>query len=138
MTERIREDYTTGHYIYTHSTLNDEIFYVGKGIGYRYKDGRSGRSVKWHEKTEDGFKWNIIATNLNKEEALELEKFIIQEAKELPRYNLVNGQRGGNKNWGNKPGKDSHWYGKKHSKETKELQSKIRKEYYECSNDIDQ
>lgn len=78
------------YYVYEHLTLNDDRFYIGKGKGYRYKNGTM-RNQEWHNKTKHGFKYNVLMKGLTNEEANELELFII---KEIGYDNLCNKKRG--------------------------------------------
>ena len=66
------------YYVYEHTTLQGDRFYIGKGKGYRYKDGKM-RNDDWHKKTEYGFKYNILMDKLTNDEARELESFVIDE-----------------------------------------------------------
>ena len=66
-------------YVYLHrKKKNDEIFYVGKGIGVRYKKS-AGRSSYWSDVALNN-EWyaTIIKDNLSEEDALELESIIIR------------------------------------------------------------
>ena len=88
------------YYVYEHLDLEDKRFYIGRGSNYRCKAGVSGRSKRWHDKTPNGFKYNILMDNLTKAESIELEGFLI---KEIGYDNLVNYPQGHNA-LGNKSG----------------------------------
>ena len=66
-------------YVYLHKKKEDDkVFYVGKGIGIRYKK-TSGRSSYWNNITLNNEWYSvIIKDNLTEEDSLELESFIIE------------------------------------------------------------
>lgn len=79
------------------------------GRGSKYHSQYFGRAIKkygW-----DGFEHNIIAENLSKEDAIEMEKILIKA------YDLTNPQKGYNMTLG---GEGGGMYNKHHSKESKE------------------
>jgi hypothetical protein len=76
MQGEIMQDY----YVYGHYTVNaDQLFYIGKGTGYRFKS-TTNRSKDWLEFTKEN-KWyyKIIENNLSEEEALRIESELIQK-----------------------------------------------------------
>lgn len=121
----------------------NEVFYVGKGTGNRYKELHNRN--KYFKRVYDKYECDvrIIKDNLTNEQACELE---IQKIAELkPKCNFTNGGDGFstgdlNPNRINPPigdknpmygirnfGEDNHFYGKKHSDETKRKISESRK-----------
>ena len=100
------------HYVYEHITLDHERFYIGMGKGNRCKDGYNGRNKSWHEKTPNGFRYNILMGGLSKGEALELEKFIIQEIGYEKLVNIKNSRGGRKKGCSNPSGEDHPNYNK--------------------------
>jgi len=92
--------------VYLHRRKNTDIFYIGSGVIKRAYDIK-GRTKAWRKKAllrrsqplQFSSTWvnkyficdysiQIIATNLSKENSLELEQFIIKEASE--KYSLAN------------------------------------------------
>ena len=85
---------TTGkHYVYLHKGLDGEIFYVGKGVGYRAYS--KDRMPHWHHyvKTRCGGQYTveIVRRFHNDEAALEVENDLIA----LYGHQLVNWQNSG-------------------------------------------
>lgn len=79
-------------YVYLHTKHNGEIFYVGKGVGYRAYD-KSHRSEYWKRVVNKyGYKVSIFKDNISDEEALSLEKDLIDA---IGLDNLVNFTKGG-------------------------------------------
>lgn len=67
------------------------VFYIGEGKNERPFE--RGRSAKWHEYTKfNDYEVLVVATNLSKEDAGELERKLISQYR--PLGFLVNGERG--------------------------------------------
>lgn len=86
-------------YVYRHRTLDtNHIFYIGIGIVERRCWSKNGRNKYWHNVVnKHGFKHEIIASNLNREVAKELEMFLIElyGRRDLKTGQLVNMTNGG-------------------------------------------
>ena len=111
------------YYVYTHS-VNDEVFYVGKGRGNRATQTRSRNRHWWNIVNKHGKPVvNIIQDNLTDEDAYSLEIKLISE---YGISNLSNVSEGGKlyENGYDMSGESNPMYGKTHSEETRE---KIRK-----------
>ena len=85
-------------YVYIHrKTINDKIFYIGKGKCSRYIS-KSGRNLHWINTTLK-HKWysTKVQCNLSEDDALELEEFLIQEVglSNLCNKNYFNGGKSG-------------------------------------------
>lgn len=67
------------YYVYVHRIPEtNEIFYVGKGRGYRYST-RSGRNKFWHNIVNKyGFTYEIVLSNLTEIQSLEIEQDFIK------------------------------------------------------------
>ena len=54
-------------------------FYIGMGHNFRWKSSH-GRNNEWHRITDEskGFNWRILAEDLSKSDALELEALVIE------------------------------------------------------------
>jgi len=65
------------YYVYTHSDLNANVFYVGKGTKRRAYDVKS-RSKEWFSKSQQGYIIDIAYTELTEYEALDLEALLIE------------------------------------------------------------
>jgi len=59
------------YYVYTHSTMNGKVFYVGKGTGKRAWEKRNGKA--W----ETDYAVEILFDGLTEEEALDAEAVLI-------------------------------------------------------------
>lgn len=85
-------------YVYLHRKKDDQrIFYVGKGKGNRYKS-ISGRNLHWRNTVlKHGWHSEIVHQNLNENQALELEEFLIQVIglENLCNKNYFNGGKSG-------------------------------------------
>ena len=68
-----------GFYVYEHS-YNGKRMYIGKGMEQRVLENKSRAEYDWNE-------WNILMDGLTKEEAFELENFLIEI---IGHENLVN------------------------------------------------
>jgi len=81
--------------VYTHSKPNGDVFYVGKGTPAR-PSRKDGRNIWWHRTVEKhgSYKIDIVENMLTNEEAIELEMFLISEAKDAG-WNLCNLTDGG-------------------------------------------
>lgn len=67
------------YYVYTHSTENGEVKYVGSGTRQRAEDS-GNRSIKWKELfSNQKFIIDRIVKNLTKDEARQLEIFFINK-----------------------------------------------------------
>jgi group I intron endonuclease len=138
-------------YVYRHRRLdNFNIFYVGIGktTNFGRAFSKNQRSFWWKNVTKTTeYAVEILCINLAKEEASELEQFLIKEygRKDLGLGNLINMTDGGdgafgrphtpeskakisssNKGREGKFGKDNPNYGKKHSEESLLKMSKIK------------
>ncbi len=86
------------YYIYVHiNPLKNEIFYIGKGCGNRYKS-KWKRSDYWKNiVTKYGYIYNILESDLTEEEAFEREKWYINKIgrKDLGKGSLINMTDGG-------------------------------------------
>jgi len=84
--------------VYRHRRLdNNTVFYIGLGNSKR-PFSKNNRSVYWKNITlTHGYSVEIVAENLTKEDACELEEFLIQEygRKDLGKGSLVNMTDGG-------------------------------------------
>lgn len=99
------------YFVYVHSTLNDEVFYVGEGCRYR-DTAIHNRNITWNEITDKNpYKVIKVKENLTKEEALKLEKELILKYGRLDKGTgtLCNKNDGG---IGLK-GENNHFYGVK-------------------------
>jgi hypothetical protein len=128
--------------VYRHRRVdNNIVFYIGAGTKKRPYD-KTGRSVLWIEiKNQTDYVVEILQTGLSKEEADELEEFLIYlyGRKDLGKGNLVNMTDGGNnlknaKTWLGKCFTEKHknnisngCKGRVHSKEHKDKISKSGK-----------
>lgn len=130
--------------VYKHTSPSNKVYigitfnikrrwYDGNGYLHKRKDGKYNQPLFARAILKygwDNFKHEIIADNLSKEQACELEKKYIQE------YDSTNPQRGYNISFGG----DILMYGKKHSKETRKLlREKVykTKDYYKSINQYD-
>jgi group I intron endonuclease len=103
--------YTYAHY----NPITNEIFYIGKGIGKRYTE-KSNRNRYWHNIVNKyGFVSKILAWWDDEKEALEHEKLLIASLKDIG-ICLCNATEGG-----------EGISGFRHTQETKDYLSKIRK-----------
>lgn len=64
------------YYVYTHSDLSGNVFYVGKGTKRRAWD--KNRGEEWFQKSKEGYNINIDYTELTQDEALDLEALLIE------------------------------------------------------------
>ena len=79
-------------YVYLHTKPNGEIFYVGKGNGYRAYD-KNHRSQYWKRFVNKyGYNVSIFLDNISDEKALSVEKDLIEA---IGLDNLVNFTEGG-------------------------------------------
>jgi len=70
------------HYVYIHlHPSTNEIFYVGKGKGYRKssKNARNHRWLEYVEKLTEPYKILVVCENMDENGALELERKIIRK-----------------------------------------------------------
>lgn len=123
-------------YIYRHIRIDtNEVFYIGMGTTevklmgtfsknkYKRAYSKDNRNIWWNNivsKTE--FRSEILISNLTREDAVELEIFLILEygRKDLKLGTLVNLTNGGEGKLNGNPFGKNHWnYGRKHSYETK-------------------
>lgn len=143
------------YYVYRHRRLDtNEIFYIGISK-YKFRSkSKCNRNSYWKNITNKiKYEIEIIAENLDKETACELEIFLI---KEYGRYDLgfgllVNMTDGGDGTEnhiksekeckhhsevmkGKYVGKKNPFYGKNHTEETKKYISEIQKEYFTYEN----
>jgi hypothetical protein len=83
------------YYVYKHIRLKDgSTFYIGKGKGDRmYSADKRNQYWKRIVEKDGGFTAQLIKDNISNEEALELEKSIINE---IGMQNLTNMTEGGN------------------------------------------
>lgn len=122
-------------YVYQHKTKDtNEIFYVGKGKGYRAFS--KVRNKYWHHiANKHGFKVELIKSNMTEQDALQLELELTKQLK--PRANIclggggVTGYKHGSEQLKklkeNAKGSKNPFYGKKHSEEFKKRLSLERK-----------
>lgn len=116
-------------YVYLHTKPSGEIFYVGKGNGYRAW-AKNKRSDYW-KRTVDKYGYNvkIFIDNVSNEKALSIEKDLIEA---IGLENLVNFTKGGDGCLGYSHTEESKKKisigrkGKKHSEKTKKILSKKR------------
>lgn len=66
------------YYVYTHSDLEGNVFYVGKGTKRRAWDKNRGKFWKQKVKVSGGYEVDIPFDNLTEEEALDLEAVLIE------------------------------------------------------------
>ena len=60
-------------YVYCHRKKTDgKCFYVGKGIGYRYKNHHNRNNYWKNIVNKHGFTWEILIDNISEEKAFEL------------------------------------------------------------------
>lgn len=96
------------YYVYRHRRLdNDQIFYVGLGSSKNYKRAfvKYQKSKLWNNVVNKaGYDVEIVMESLNREEACELEEFLIflYGRRDLELGNLVNLTNGGESNSGAK------------------------------------
>lgn len=65
-------------YVYLHKKPNGQIFYVGKGKGYRANQKR-GRNAHWRRVVDKyGYDVTIFKNNMTEQEALDLEMELIE------------------------------------------------------------
>jgi len=60
------------YYVYLHKLNCGEVFYVGKGTGYRSAQ-KAGRTKEWSEKSLIGYFVELVQENLSVKEAITLE-----------------------------------------------------------------
>ena len=84
------------YYVYIHKTLNGTPFYVGSGKTSRATN-KYNRSVAWNNVAKDGFEVEIIEEELDRDFALLIESYYINEygRKDLGQGTLVNHSDGG-------------------------------------------
>ena len=85
------------YYVYVHKVKNGDIFYVGQGKGYRYKQ-KTGRTASWLEVYNNNkCEVIIVKNNLTKNESLLLEAKLIKQygRKDKNLGTLVNQNDGG-------------------------------------------
>ena len=64
--------------VYLHiSKESDKVFYVGQGGKYRPRQ-QHGRTQAWNDEADRGYDIRVVANNLTKAEAMELEALIIE------------------------------------------------------------
>lgn len=80
---------------------NNSIFYVGMGFLDRSKD-KINRSKEWKEISKDGYNIDVVAKDLTRKDAVELESFIIDEIGLENLVNKSNGGEGGHISYNNK------------------------------------
>lgn len=132
------------YYVYKHIRLKDgSTFYIGKGKGDRmYSADKRNQYWKRIVEKDGGFTAQLIKDNISNEEALQLEKSIINEIGMENLTNMTEGGNGGDTRKGftqneydewirhkseAQTGKIGYWRGKKrneHSKKLKEIASK--------------
>jgi len=85
------------HYTYSHQTADTgKIFYIGKGIKYRYKE-KKGRNSYWQNiVAKHGFTAEILSYWNTEQEALDHEILLIKCFRDMG-YNLANLSSGGEK-----------------------------------------
>lgn len=77
------------YYVYTHTSPDGIVFYIGKGTGNRYLQADfTHRSQAWKAIAKNGFTGEILQDDLTEEAALELEAHLI--ANPQPIWRLVN------------------------------------------------
>lgn len=64
------------YYVYLHKTLDDKVFYVGKGREKRAWS-KSRRSRGWKEVSSKGYSIHLYRENLSEKDALEIENELI-------------------------------------------------------------
>ncbi len=125
--------------VYRHRRLdNNEIFYIGfsKHDSLKRAYSKHSRTIYWSRIVEKvGYEVEILAQNINEEDAKELEVFLISlyGRKDLGKGILINMSDGGDGNVNYKPseevkrahsermkGENNPMYGKSPSKETRE------------------
>ena len=70
------------YYVYSHNRLSDgKCFYIGIGKNDRVFDGGSKRNEFWKHvvRSEEGFSFNILVNNIERQKALELEQSFISQ-----------------------------------------------------------
>lgn len=98
------------YYVYVHKVKNGDIFYVGQGKGYRYKQ-KEGRTASWLEVYNNNkCEVIIVKNNLTKNESLLLEAKLIKQygRKDKNLGTLVNQNDGGQSS----KGEDNYFYNK--------------------------
>lgn len=81
-------------YVYAHRSICDgSLFYIGKGKGKRAYY-TSNRSDKWRKLSLDGYEVEIVASGMTNDDALDLERLLVDEAIDSG-YKLANQCRGG-------------------------------------------
>lgn len=97
--------------VYRHRRLdNHEVFYVGVGSQERRAYSERGRNHIWRGIVDRcGYEVEIVAKGLSREDALELEIFMISEYGriDLGTGNLCNLTEGGDGSWGHKQSKET-------------------------------
>lgn len=83
------------YYVYAHYTKDtNELFYIGKGIGNRFKSTK-GRNIYWNRVVEKhGFVVKKLKENLSESLAFKYEIYFIKKLN--PKCNLTPGGYGGN------------------------------------------
>jgi len=86
-------------FVYRHKRLDtNEVFYIGVGVVKRRAWSKNGRNKHWHNiVNKHGFTYEILAEGIIREEACELEEFLISEygRRDLGTGILVNMTGGG-------------------------------------------
>lgn len=118
-------------YVYRHrKKTNLEVFYIGIGkVKNRYKS-KANRNIYWKNTVnKHGFIYEKIAINLSKENAWELEIFLIEEYGRscLGKGSLVNITKGGEGTTERRKGKNHHNYKKVWTEESKRKNSLSQK-----------
>ena len=97
--------------VYRHRRLdNHEVFYVGIGSQERRAYSERSRNHIWRGIADRcGYQVEIVARDLAREDALELEMFMISEYGriDLGTGNLSNLTEGGDGSWGHKQSKET-------------------------------
>lgn len=114
-------------FVYRHRTLDtNEVFYVGIGVVKRRSWSKNGRNRYWHNVVnKHGFTYEIVSKDISREDAKELEIFLIElyGRRDLHTGNLVNMTGGGdgmyNLSHEGKMSMINHRTGKKKSEECK-------------------